>query len=261
QIHEDDLEEMDLKWQLALLSMRATRYFQRTGKKITINRSDTAGYDKTKVECFNCHKMGHFTKEYRSLWNQESRPRNQDSSRKIVNVEDTSSKAMVAIDEAGFDWSYMADDKVPSNMALMVFLDSENEVMFCDQIIIFKRYASFKDSEINAPNLQIEKIKKEKESNQIKINNFKNAFKSLDKLIGSQISNNIRTGFEFPSYNAVTPPLTGLFVPLTIDLSNSGLEEFQHPEFKGYRPKDSKSVCVDTSHEIKKTLDALIIKD
>nr|GEY17945.1 ribonuclease H-like domain-containing protein [Tanacetum cinerariifolium] len=31
QIHEDDLEEMDLKWQLALLSMRARRYFQRTG--------------------------------------------------------------------------------------------------------------------------------------------------------------------------------------------------------------------------------------
>ncbi|GJV96061.1 hypothetical protein Tco_1547638 [Tanacetum coccineum] len=57
QIHEDDLEEMDLKWQLALLSMRARRYFQRTGKKITINGSDTAGYDKSKVECFNCHNM------------------------------------------------------------------------------------------------------------------------------------------------------------------------------------------------------------
>nr|GFD01927.1 putative zinc finger, CCHC-type [Tanacetum cinerariifolium] len=26
QIHEDDLEEMDLKWQLALLSMRAKRF-------------------------------------------------------------------------------------------------------------------------------------------------------------------------------------------------------------------------------------------
>nr|GEW93479.1 ribonuclease H-like domain-containing protein [Tanacetum cinerariifolium] len=68
QIHEDDLEEMDLKWQLALLSMRARRYFWKTGKKITINRSDTA------------------------------RTRNQDSSRKTVIVEDTSSKAMVAID-------------------------------------------------------------------------------------------------------------------------------------------------------------------
>nr|GEY88977.1 ribonuclease H-like domain-containing protein [Tanacetum cinerariifolium] len=48
QIHEDDLEKMDLKWQLALLSMKERRYFQRTGKKITINGSDTAGYDKTK---------------------------------------------------------------------------------------------------------------------------------------------------------------------------------------------------------------------
>ncbi|GKF62008.1 hypothetical protein Tco_0182062, partial [Tanacetum coccineum] len=48
QIHEDDLEEMYLKWRLALLSMRARRYFQRTGKKITINKSDTAGYDKSK---------------------------------------------------------------------------------------------------------------------------------------------------------------------------------------------------------------------
>ncbi|GKE49227.1 hypothetical protein Tco_1480485, partial [Tanacetum coccineum] len=49
QIHEDNLEQMDLKWQLALLSVRARRFFQRTGKKITINRNDIAGYDKSKV--------------------------------------------------------------------------------------------------------------------------------------------------------------------------------------------------------------------
>nr|GEV33524.1 hypothetical protein [Tanacetum cinerariifolium] len=87
--------------------------------------------------------------------NQESKPRDQDSSRKTMNVEDTSSKATVAIDVAG-----------------------------------------------------------------------------------SQISDNSRTGLGFTSYNAVSPPPTGLFAPLTIDLSNSGLEEFQHPEFKGYKPKD-----------------------
>nr|GFB36966.1 hypothetical protein [Tanacetum cinerariifolium] len=116
---------MDLKWQLALLSMRARRYFLGTGKKITINGNDTAGYDKKKVECFNCHKLGHFVRKCRSPWNQEGRPRNQDSSRKTVNVEDTSSEAMVAIDGESFDWSYMADDEVPTNMALMAFSDSE----------------------------------------------------------------------------------------------------------------------------------------
>ncbi|GJV38341.1 hypothetical protein Tco_1410818 [Tanacetum coccineum] len=51
--------------------------------------------------------------------------RNQDITRRTVNVEETSSKAMVAIDGAGFDWSYMADEEVPTNMALMSFSDSE----------------------------------------------------------------------------------------------------------------------------------------
>ncbi|GKF22407.1 hypothetical protein Tco_0074729, partial [Tanacetum coccineum] len=44
---------------------------------------------------------------------------NQDNSRRTLNVEETSSKAMLAIDGVGFDWSYMADDEVPTNMTLM----------------------------------------------------------------------------------------------------------------------------------------------
>nr|GEU32230.1 putative ribonuclease H-like domain-containing protein [Tanacetum cinerariifolium] len=70
-----------------------------------------------------------------------------------------------------------------------------------------------------------------------------------------------RTGLGFTSYNVVAPSPTGLFAPSTIDLSNSGLEEFQHPEFKGYGPKDSKNICVDISNDIKKAPDAPIIKD
>nr|GEX24195.1 hypothetical protein [Tanacetum cinerariifolium] len=88
QNHEDDLEAMDLRWQLSLLSMRAKR------------------------EC-------------KAQRNQDGQFRNQDNTRKQENNEDTSSKAKLVIDGVGFDWSDMAEEHVQTNMALMAFSDSE----------------------------------------------------------------------------------------------------------------------------------------
>ncbi|GJY50423.1 putative ribonuclease H-like domain-containing protein [Tanacetum coccineum] len=265
QIHEDDLEEMDLKWQLALLSLKARKFYQRTGKKIIINGSDTAGYDKSKVECFNCHKMGHFARECRGPRNQESRPRNQESSKRTVNVEDTSSKAMVAFDGAGFDWSFMADEEVPTNLALMAFSDSEvyNHKTCSDTCL--KSYETLKSQydslrvEFNKSEFDLATYKRGLASVEEQLVFYKK--NELNKLIGSKIVDKSRKGAGFKNYNAVAPLPAGLFAPPTIDLSRSCLKEFQQPEFEDYGVNVNKSVSENSLNEIKKTTGAPIIED
>ncbi|GKA69874.1 hypothetical protein Tco_0775938, partial [Tanacetum coccineum] len=52
-----------------------------------------------------------------------------------------------------------------------------------------------------------------------------------------------------------------LFLPPNLDLSNSGLEEFQQHEFEGYGPKNSKSVSKDTSNEVRESPDAPLVEE
>nr|GEV83602.1 ribonuclease H-like domain-containing protein [Tanacetum cinerariifolium] len=49
QIDEDDIEKMDMKWNMAFLSMRANRFWKKTGKKISIQGTDVAGLHNGRV--------------------------------------------------------------------------------------------------------------------------------------------------------------------------------------------------------------------
>ncbi|GJR66089.1 ribonuclease H-like domain-containing protein [Tanacetum coccineum] len=96
QIHPDDIEEMDLRWQMAMLTMRARRFLKNTGSKLTVNGNETIGFDKSKVECYNYHKRGHFARECRAPRNQDNM--NKETSRRSVLVETSTSTALVSCD-------------------------------------------------------------------------------------------------------------------------------------------------------------------
>ncbi|GKE92281.1 ribonuclease H-like domain-containing protein, partial [Tanacetum coccineum] len=70
---------------VVMLTMRVKRFLKKTGRNLNFNGKETVGFDKTKVECYNCHMRGHFTRECRAPRNQGNR--NGDALRRIVLVE------------------------------------------------------------------------------------------------------------------------------------------------------------------------------
>ncbi|GKA23696.1 ribonuclease H-like domain-containing protein [Tanacetum coccineum] len=140
QLDEFDLEEMDLKWQVAMISMRLKKFYKKTGRKLQFDAKEPVGFDKTKVECYNCHKTGHFARECRSKGNQDSRRRDawntgnkaKDNERRSGKQEEP--KALVTLDGDGVDWTSHSEDE-QENYALMAYSNSgsDTEVTSCSK--------------------------------------------------------------------------------------------------------------------------------
>ncbi|GJW73456.1 putative ribonuclease H-like domain-containing protein [Tanacetum coccineum] len=148
QLHPDDLEEMDLQWEMTMLTIRARRFIKSTGKKLDIN-GQRVGFDKSKVECFNCHKHGNFARECRFPRNQEIKGR--ENNTRTIAVETPTQNVLIAQNGiGGYDWSYQAEEEQPTNHALMAFTSSgsssssNSEVDSCSKTCV-KAYASLKE--------------------------------------------------------------------------------------------------------------------
>nr|GEW80547.1 hypothetical protein [Tanacetum cinerariifolium] len=128
--------------------LTTSTYVSPTRKKITIQGTDVVGFDKSKVECFNSHKMGHVARECRA-------PRIQDMGRREIykqnsKEEERAPKALMTIDEVGWDCSYMAneeenhalvaDEEAPTEFALMTKSSSSSENEVFDYSLYSKSY-------------------------------------------------------------------------------------------------------------------------
>nr|GEW50579.1 hypothetical protein [Tanacetum cinerariifolium] len=103
QIDVDDLKEMDLRWQMAMLTMRPRRFLQKIGRNLGANGPTSMGFDMSKVKCYNFYKKGHFSKECRS----STDPRRlgaAEPQRRTVPVETSTSNALISqCDESDCD--------------------------------------------------------------------------------------------------------------------------------------------------------------
>nr|GEV57731.1 ribonuclease H-like domain-containing protein [Tanacetum cinerariifolium] len=130
-INDDDMEEMNLKWQVAMISMRIKKFQKRTGRKLHFDTKDPVGFAKTKVKCFNCHKIRHFARDFKAKGNQDNKRRDaryngnkaKDNRRKPVYQDD--SKALVTIDGEDIDWSGHVEEDA-QNYAMMAYSSSNS---------------------------------------------------------------------------------------------------------------------------------------
>ncbi|GKA53644.1 hypothetical protein Tco_0746959 [Tanacetum coccineum] len=174
-------------------------------------------------------------------------------------METSTSIALVSCDGlGGYDWSDQAEE-LP-NYALMAYssssFDSENEYVYVEKINGLKWDIQVGEITIRELRKKLEKLQKEKDSIQFNVDKFENASKSLNKLIECQIVDNCKKGLGYENYNAVPPPYTGNFMPLTPDLSFTGLDEFVNEPVVENRKSDE-----EVSKVVRKSNDSLIIED
>ncbi|GJT43809.1 ribonuclease H-like domain-containing protein [Tanacetum coccineum] len=257
QIDTDDLEEMDLKWQVAMLTMRVKRFLKKTGRNLNFNSREIIGFDKTKFECYNCHRRCHFARECRAPRNHENR--NGYAPKRILPVETPANALVVQDGIGGYDWSFQAKEDI-TNFALMTYTsqgsssssssDSERDVLkkynleiigyqlglesLEARIVIHQKNEAVYEEDIAFLKYDVKSgVGFDSQMNENELHdchlNKSEVFKSASDSSVNEIeeeNNQVNDRFKkVEGYHVVPPPYTGNYMPSRPDLSFAGLDD------------------------------------
>nr|GEZ64183.1 hypothetical protein [Tanacetum cinerariifolium] len=155
--------EMDLKWQMAMLTIRARIFLQRTGRNLGANRTTSLGFDMSKVKCYNCHMRGHFARECRSLRD----ARNKDTQRRNVPVETSTSNALVL----QYDGLESVEARIP--------VYQQNETFFEEDIKLLKLDVKLRENALVELRKKFKKAEQKRDELKHKLENFQTYSKNL----------------------------------------------------------------------------------
>ncbi|GJU76965.1 ribonuclease H-like domain-containing protein [Tanacetum coccineum] len=170
QLDEFDLEEMDLKWQVAIISMRLKKFYKKTGRKLQFDAKESVGFDKTK--------------------NTENKAR--ENGRRSGKQEEP--KALVTLDGDGVDWTSYSEDE-QENYALMAYSNSCSDTK--EKIRFMKINLDDKTDVLTYHKKLLAEAEKEKEELKAKVEKWHNSSKSLNILLNSQMSARDKAGLGY----------------------------------------------------------------
>ncbi|KAI3746759.1 hypothetical protein L6452_09198 [Arctium lappa] len=246
QLHFDDLEEMDIKWQMAMLSMRVKKFIKRTRRNnFSQRREDGAGFDKTKVECYKCHMKGHFARECRSGVPNNNHQQAQNGG---YNQNKNSAQALVSQQGMGFDWSDQAEEAIQNQALMAEVSDLSSEKWEKNEL----ETKLFKSKEEN------DNLKEELAKIKLDVEKFSYASKAMDSLLKAQIHDKMKPGI---GYNNTPPSYNNNYIPPISDLLETKEKKDLSEEAFKIDPLDEVVVEDMTEKEISKNRNNAVGKE
>nr|GEX04977.1 hypothetical protein [Tanacetum cinerariifolium] len=234
----NDIEEMDLIWQMAMLTMRARRFLKKTRRKLTINGMRLSVLINPKWSATTATRVDILL-----------------GSAELHEIKTTSTRKP---QEEKSELMVLGYKTCLNSMEERIEIYKTNKSIYLEDIKVVKVEIQIGEITIRELRKKLEIAQKEKDDIQVIVDKLKNASKSLNKLIECQIVDNSKINLGYENYNAVPPPYTGNFMPRTLDLSYTGLDELVNKHVvKNCKAKSSK----EEPKAVRMNDDALIIEE